>query len=129
MKIILLILCTLISVAAFSQNGRLSGDSLILNSGQYFIKGSSISIDKGSKSDGGYVSLFVKPQKTFGGVVLPVPLTAGWSGYKMKITGFRTIGNETTGRKFYLELSTGGKKSMYWCDPQLAIETKEIIEP
>ncbi|HTE31328.1 MAG TPA: hypothetical protein VK666_13195 [Chryseolinea sp.] len=130
MKVLLTAFLFLFSNVSFSQvavNGRTSNDSLILENGAVFIKGSSVSIGKGSKGDGSYSFLFVAPKKMLGMVSMPIPLTAGWAGYKMKVTDFKKSGTATMGYKYYLVLSTGTKNGKYWCDPVLATESKEIL--
>lgn len=126
MKFIIILAALFFNHICIAQNGKISNDTLYI-SGYSFIKNTTIEIGKGSKSDGSYSYLFVPPQKVGRQVSLPVPLTAGWAGYNMKIVDFKQHGNETMGIRYYLILSAGVKKVFYWCDPLLAIEAKEIL--
>jgi hypothetical protein len=119
MKIILVLL--LIPVFSFSQNGSVTKDTLRLNDGSYYVKGTSIDIGPGSKSDGGYAFITLKSKLN------QTPLTAGWAGYKMQIIDFWENGNATMGKKYYLVLAINKSKAgKYLCDPVLAKEKGEI---
>jgi hypothetical protein len=117
---------------AIAQNGKVSGDTLILNS-TLFIKGQAINIGQGSKANGGYAYLFVAPAsaKEAKNFVSPSKskvefLNPGWKGMKMFITGFQLAGNKQSGMKYYLLLS-GGENYRYMCDPEMALNTKEVL--
>ena len=112
-----------VAVACFGQNGAVVKDTLKLNDGSYYVKGSSVDIGPGSKANGGYAYIYVKSVA----LSMPIPLDAGWEGYKMKIVDFKLSGNNTMGKKYYLMLTVlKGKGSFYQCDPILAKEKGEI---
>jgi len=129
MKFIFTLLTLLICSFSNAQDGVLSGDTLKLNSGQYFIKGQSLTIGKGSKQDGVFAYISTRPDKIGRNVIAPVYLVASWSGYKMKIAGFESIGNDITGKSYYLLLTIDDRrKAAYMASAELAVSSGEILK-
>jgi hypothetical protein len=124
----------LILAPVVCQSQTISGDTLIVDSATKLVKGSFIEIGAGSKSDGSYAFIYVAPknQKETKAFVAAnhytiVFLSPGWTGNKMKVIDFKLVGDLTTGRKYYLILSAGTNTN-YTCDPQLALNVKEIFK-
>jgi hypothetical protein len=125
MKILLFFL--LVPILGYSQSVK--GDTLILADGSRYMKGELVTLSQGSKPDGGYAYISTEPIKNGKKVVgMPVQLTSGWKGYKMKIIDFSEVGNDIMGRQWYLVLAIDEKQKIkYVCNPALAKEAKEIL--
>lgn len=136
---IFLLFVLLPSVMQAQQDFVIHGDTLSINDTIRLVKAGSVNIGYGSKADGGYAFIYIAPKSyKEANAYLKVAkssliyLSAGWSGYKMKIESFSVIGGDDSGRKVYLILSNPNIKTkdfLYACDIQSAIEKKEIINP
>lgn len=106
----------------YSQNGKVTFDTLTLDNGDKYFKGELLDLGKGSSSDGGYSYLMVKSK------LHPTKLTAGWEGYEMKVIDFYLNGTDITSKKYYLVLTIFKNKILpkYICDPMLAKQAGEI---
>lgn len=100
----------------------LKNDTLFLNNGVTITKGQKIKLGIGSRSDKGFAYLFTEPKKT----IVPVKLDAAWTGYSLTVKGFKENNLRDVGKKIYLILSSGTRVN-FWCDPDAAIQSKEII--
>lgn len=127
MRKCLFILIILMPVFAFAQNGHVYADTLTMSSGIKFNKGQVITIGKGSKPDGTFSFISTKPEKIGRRVIMPVYLTANWTGYRMMISGFEVIGNEITGTRYHLLLTIDkNQKPQYIADAEKALSSGEI---
>jgi hypothetical protein len=110
-----------------SQSGVLNKDTLTVNDSVKFYKGQIITIGKGSKSDGGFAFITTRPDKIGKNVVPSFDLEARWKGYNMKVAGFELVGNDITGKRYYLLLTIDEKsKPRIMADVVNAISSGEI---
>lgn len=129
MKKFVFILITVLPLASIAQNGQVYADTLTMLSGIKFHKGQLITIGKGSRPDGTFSFISTKPEKIGRRVIMPVYLTANWTGYKMMVSGFEIIGTEITGTRYHLLLVIDkNQKHPYIADAEKAYETGEIAK-
>lgn len=127
MKILITALLLIVCITTYSQSRLLSKDTLIVNDSVKFFKGQIITIGKGSKIDGGFKFISTRPEKIGRNVVQSFDLEARWKGYKMKIADFELVGNEITGKRYFILLTIDEKsKPRIMADIDNAVSSGEI---
>jgi hypothetical protein len=124
MKIFILIGLCFASFSAFSQDWKITGDTLRLANGATFVKGQRVKVGYGSDVNKNFVYITTNPSGFSGTNTVSYRM----ANRSLEIYDIKEVKNKRIGDKVYLLLN-GGAISKLWCDIVAAIDQKEVIVP
>lgn len=121
-KTILAIL--LIPILSTAQT-KIHYDTLFLDNGVRFVKGQDVLLGIGSNTaTRGFNYIYTSP----GSIAGMVKLTSVATGLKMHIKDVMEIKSKKLGHKYFLKLGAGTIVN-YYCEVEMAVQSKEVIVP